>query len=150
MKAKVPGPGATAMKREMVAPCGMNCNLCSWVLDPAKPGCVGCRPRGRGCIHKKGLCAKLAGQEIRSCHLCPDFPCESLLLLEKRYSRAHNYSFIENLDFIRRRGMPAFLERETRRYTCPSCGNLLTVHSDLCPRCGQRHPRRCRRAPGKR
>jgi hypothetical protein len=26
------------MKREMVAPSGMNCNLCSWVLDPAKPG----------------------------------------------------------------------------------------------------------------
>ncbi len=31
------------MKREMIAPCGMNCNLCSWVLDPAKPGCIGCR-----------------------------------------------------------------------------------------------------------
>ncbi len=32
------------MRRELVAPCGMNCNLCSWVLDPAKPGCAGCRP----------------------------------------------------------------------------------------------------------
>ncbi len=26
------------MKRELVAPCGINCNLCSWVLDPGKPG----------------------------------------------------------------------------------------------------------------
>jgi hypothetical protein len=26
------------MKREFVAPCSMSRNLCSWVLDPTKPG----------------------------------------------------------------------------------------------------------------
>ena len=134
----------------MVAPCGMNCNLCSWVLDPTQPGCAGCRPRGRGCIHQKGLCRKLARREIDFCYQCDDFPCESLLLIEKRYVQVHNYSFVENLKFIRKRGMPAFLERELKRYACPSCGNLLTVHSDLCPHCGQRHPRGNRRSPGKR
>ncbi len=134
-----------AMKRELVASCGMNCNLCSWVLDPGKPGCAGCRPRGRGCVHKKGLCRKLAKGEIDFCYQCDQFPCASLLLVEKRYVHAHNYSFVENLNFIRRRGMPAFLEREIKRYTCPSCGKLLTVHSDICPHCGQRHNRRNRR-----
>jgi len=133
------------MKRELVAPCGMNCNLCSWVLDPAKPGCAGCRPRNRGCVHKKGLCPKLARQEINFCHACSQFPCASLLLVESRYTKTHNYSFVENLNFIRQRGIPAFLERETKRYTCPSCGRLLTVHSDLCPHCGQRHNRKNRR-----
>ena len=139
MKAKI------VMKREMVAPCGMNCNLCSWVLDPAKPGCVGCRPRRKGCIHKKGLCKKLAKQEITFCYLCEDFPCASLLLIEKRYVWAHNYSFVENLNFIRKRGLPAFLRRESKRYTCPACGGLLTVHSDACPQCRLRHNRKKRR-----
>jgi hypothetical protein len=133
------------MKPEMVAPCGMNCNLCSRVLDPSKPGCAGCRPRGRGCVHKKGLCPKLAKSEIKFCYLCEEFPCASLLLIEKRYLRAHNYSFVENLEFIRQRGMPAFLRREAGRYTCPACGRLLTVHGDACPHCGRRHPRKIRR-----
>ena len=123
------------MKREMVAPCGMNCNLCSWVLDPAKPGCV----------HKKGLCLKLAKSEVKFCYRCGRFPCASLLLIEKRYTKTHNYSFLENLNFIRRRGMPAFLRRETERYSCPSCGKLLTVHSDICPHCRRRHERKARR-----
>lgn len=145
MKEKVGKPGAVAMKRELVAPCGMNCNLCSWVLDPCKPGCVGCRPRGRGCIHKKGLCPKLAKSEIKFCYQCGQFPCASLLLIEKRYVKTHNYSFVENLEYIRGRGMPAFLEREARRYTCPSCGKLLTVHGDKCPHCRRRHDRKNRR-----
>ena len=74
MKVKIIKSDAVIMKREMVAPCGMNCNLCSWVLDPAKPGCVGCRPRGRGCIHKKGLCKKLAKEEIDFCYNATGFP----------------------------------------------------------------------------
>jgi hypothetical protein len=133
------------MKREMVAPCGMNCNLCRWVLDPAKHECAGCRPRGRGCIYNKGLCRKLARQEIDFCYQCDRFPCERLLSVEKRYVHLYNYSQVENLNYIRRRGMPAFLERETKRYTCPSCGQLLTVHSDTCPHCRQRHARKNRR-----
>ena len=133
------------MSRDLVAPCGMNCNLCSWVLDPAKPGCPGCRPRGRGCVHKKGLCPKLARREIDFCYKCADFPCPSLLAIEARYMRAHHYSFVENLRFIRSRGMPAFLRRETKRHTCPDCGKLLTVHADKCPHCGARHNRKDRR-----
>ena len=145
MKATTLKSGAVAMKCELVAPCGMNCNLCSWVLDPSKPGCVGCRPRERGCIHKKGLCPKLAKSEIKFCYLCGQFPCASLLLIEKRYVMTHNYSFVENLNYIRRRGMPAFLRRETKRYSCPSCGKLLTVHSDRCPHCRRRFDRKKRR-----
>jgi len=145
MKVKITKPGAVEMKREMVAPCGMNCNLCSWVLDPSKPGCAGCRPRGRGCVHKKGLCPELARSEVKFCYQCGRFPCASLLLVEKRYVKTHNYSFVENLDYIRRRGMPAFLKREIKRNSCPSCGQLLTVHSDLCPHCRQRHDRKNRR-----
>jgi hypothetical protein len=134
------------MRREMVAPCGMNCNLCSWIVDPEKRGrCKGCRPRGRGCVHRKGLCKKLAEQRIDFCYKCDDFPCESLLRIEARYNRAHNYSFVENLKFIKKRGMPAFLKRETKRYKCKKCGKLLTIHYDKCPHCGNRYNRKDRR-----
>lgn len=145
MKAKTLKSDAVAMKGELVAPCGMNCNLCSWVLDPTKPGCLGCRLRERGCIHKKGLCQKLARQEIDFCYKCDRFPCARLLQVEERYVKTYNYSFVENLNYIRRRGMPAFLRREIKRYTCPACGQLLTVHSDQCPHCGQRHNRQNKR-----
>lgn len=133
------------MRRELVAPCGMNCNLCSWVQDPAKPGCKGCRPRGRGCIHLKGLCGKLARQEIDFCHKCESYPCGRLLHVEDRYRRAHNYSFIENLNYIKKRGMTAFLRREAKRYTCPNCRRFLTVHNDKCPHCGAKFCRKDRR-----
>jgi len=133
------------MRRELVAPCGMNCNLCSWVVDPSKPGCAGCRPRGRGCIHKKGLCVKLAKQEIGFCYQCESFPCKNLLALEARYTRCHNYSFIENLNYIKKRGMPALLKRETKRYTCKKCGRFLTIHNDRCPHCGAVYKRSERR-----
>lgn len=133
------------MRRELVAPCGMNCNLCSWVLDPSKPGCVGCRPRGRGCIHKKGLCKKLAKQEIDFCYKCKGFPCESLLIIESRYNKSYNYSFIENLKYIKKRGMPAFLKREAKRFKCKKCGKFLTIHNDRCPHCGNRCDRKDRR-----
>ena len=133
------------MRRELVAPCGMNCNLCSWVQDPAKPGCKGCRPRNRGCTHLKGLCEKLALQEIDFCYKCESYPCERLLHVESRYNRAHNYSFIENLDYIKKRGMAAFLRREAKRYTCEECGKLLTIHNDRCPHCGARCDRKRRR-----
>jgi rubrerythrin len=95
-------------------------------------------------VHKKGLCRKLARQEISFCYKCEDFPCESLLIIEKRYTRAHNYSFLENLRYIKKRGMPAFLAREIKRYSCPSCGKLLTVHSDKCPHCAHRYNRKDR------
>jgi len=137
----------SVMRPEMVAPCGMNCNLCSWVLDPSKPNCLGCRPRGRGCVHKKGLCTKLARAEIAFCHRCEDFPCETLSTIDARHTRTHNYSFIENLRYIRARGLPAFLRREITRYTCPACERLLTVHSDRCSHCGHRHNREYRRPP---
>lgn len=133
------------MKPELVAPCGMNCNLCNRMLDSSKPDCKGCRPRGRGCIHKKGLCEKLANQEIDFCYKCQDFPCAALLTIEERYNRVHNYSFVENLRFIQKRGMPAFLRREQKRYSCPSCSQLLGVHSDKCLHCCSSYPRKQRR-----
>jgi len=37
------------------------------------------------------------------------------------------------------------MKREAQRYTCPACGKLLTVHSDMCPHCRQRFNRQDRR-----
>jgi len=132
------------MKREMVAPCGMNCNLCSWCSTRASRA-ASAAGRGDGAASTERPVPQARQGEIDFCYQCGQFPCENLLLVEKRYVHAHNYSFVENLNFIRRRGMPTFLKREIMRYTCPSCGKLLTVHSDKCPHCRQRHNRKDRR-----
>ena len=126
------------MKSELIAPCGMNCNVCNSIIQPDKYKikCPGCIPRGRGCVHRKGLCEALRKSEIRFCYECDDFPCEELLLLEHRYNKSYKYSFIYNQEYIKKHGMEAFLESEIINFTCSQCGERVSVHEKKCHLCG--------------
>lgn len=129
------------MKPVLVAPCGMNCNLCSRYLDPSKvpyPNCPGCRPRGRGCIHKRGLCKKLRKAELAFCYECEDYPCEDLKALDKKYQKNYNCSFIEHLDYIKKHGIEEFLKIEKEKYKCPNCGHYICVHNGKCYNCNMK------------
>ncbi|MFH0816718.1 MAG: DUF3795 domain-containing protein [Methanobacteriota archaeon] len=127
------------MKAELIAPCGMNCNVCRAVLD--KSGkvkqCTGCRPRGKGCLYYGGMCEMLREEEIRFCHTCGDFPCEKLKQLDKRYRTGYEYGFIEALEFIRDKGMRAHLAKEKKLWKCPECGGLVCIHDRKCYGCGK-------------
>lgn len=127
------------MRREAIAPCGMNCDLCA-VHQREKKSCPGCRTDGAG---KPGHCRSCA---IKSCSMervvggrceaCPDFPCDRLKRLDRRYRQQYNVSLLENLRTVQAEGMDAFLQKEAARWTCPACGKRLCIHANACPSCG--------------
>ncbi|MFC2082475.1 DUF3795 domain-containing protein [Candidatus Bipolaricaulota bacterium] len=124
----------------MIAPCGMNCGLCSGYLR-AKKQCPGCRGEDElkptycvACRIK--TCEELAASKQRFCHSCAKFPCTRLRQLDKRYRTKYGMSMIENLETIREIGIDEFVTRERTRWTCPECGSLLCVHKEDCMVCG--------------
>lgn len=132
------------MRKDLIAPCGMNCAICKWYLAysrniPKKRGkvihCPGCIPRGKNCFIKRG-CKKLRKNEIKFCFECKDMPCENLDRLDRRYKKHYNMSMVENLKELKRRGMKKFLENQRKKYKCPECGGVISVHDNKCYDCG--------------
>ncbi len=133
------------MESILIAPCGMNCALCSAYLarkyDLKKQGiqrsyCAGCRPRGKNCAFMKKSCARLGNGLVQFCYECPEYPCRRLKHLDKRYRTNYHMSMIENLDFIRDHGMKRFLISEAKKWQCPECGGTISCHGGLCFSCG--------------
>ena len=106
-------------KADMIAPCGLDCNICSQALIGNDP-CQGCSGPDD---HKPEFCARYCGiilcrkrkeNGYRFCDECPDYPCGDVMEKENRYTSKypHRESPLENLRMIRRDGMDAFLEYE--------------------------------------
>ena len=133
------------MKEDLIAPCGMNCAVCSGYLafknDVKSKGvkmvyCSGCRPRGKKCAFLKKRCDLLLNNQVRFCYECKDFPCPRLIHLDKRYKALFRMSFISNLEYIRDNGIQQFLIRETEKWKCPNCGKAISCHNGICFNCG--------------
>ncbi len=130
------------METEMLlAPCGMNCSICSGILR-TKPICGGCaseQPKPRSCEH---CVIKRCAQDKPdgTCMTCPTMPCARLKRLDARYRSKYGMSMIGNLTFIREEGLPAWNEREFHKWQCPTCGNLLSAHKSTCLSCGETNP----------
>ena len=125
----------------LIAPCGMNCALCLG-YQRTKNHCPGCHGDD---IIKQVSCRRCT---IKSCELrlatvsgfcyeCPKFPCRRLKDLDKRYRTKYGMSMLDNLAFIRDKGLGAFVEKESERWRCPVCGDTVCVHRRLCPGCGE-------------
>ncbi|MBU1048546.1 DUF3795 domain-containing protein [Candidatus Bipolaricaulota bacterium] len=124
----------------LIAPCGMDCGLCSGYLR-AKKNCPGCNggdaDKPSYCITCRiAHCEELAASGTRFCGTCGQFPCKRLKQLDKRYRGKYGMSMIENLGIIREIGLDGFIEREKTRWTCPECGRLICVHKPCCLACG--------------
>src|SRR4030042_4450358 len=133
------------MKEELIAPCGMNCGVCSGYLalsnDLKSKGvkimyCAGCRPRDKQCSFLKKRCKLLISGEIMYCHECADFPCANLQHIDERYRSRYRMSMVENLQFIREHGIKALLGKERSKWKCPECGGTICCHNGLCYSCG--------------
>ena len=132
------------MNEELIAPCGMNCAICSGYLayqhdvkskGIRMPYCIGCRPRDKQCAFLKKRCELLLTGKVKYCYECDNFPCERLERLDKRYRTYFKMSMVENLEYIRDNGIHDFLEEAQRKWQCPECGGVLSCHNGLCFKC---------------
>lgn len=133
------------MKEELIAPCGMNCNLCSTYLAYVNdikskglrmPYCAGCRPRDKKCAFLKKKCDLLMEGRVEYCHQCPDFPCRNLEHIDKGYRKLYRMSMVDNLEYIKQNGIEALLAREEKKWRCPECGGTICCHNGICYSCG--------------
>jgi hypothetical protein len=127
---------------ELVAQCGMNCGTCVAFFGYTMAGtkrkhpCVGCRTRASLCAFIKKGCKRIAAKEpVEYCFECADFPCEKLAKLDETYAEKYGLSLIQNLRYINTKGMDEFLKREQEKWTCPTCGGAICVHTRRCYTC---------------
>ena len=131
---------------ELVAPCGMNCALCSayqahaMMPDDSQhklPRCAGCRPRGKQCAYIKKSCGRLGQGKLTYCYECETFPCAHLAHLDERYRKNYSYSMIDTLKAIQQNGVEAALAAQRERHKCPRCGGIICIHNGKCYRCDE-------------
>lgn len=104
------------MKKELIAPCGMNCGLCLHYLREKNkcPGCFcGRKVNGRCIKCAIKLCKERKGDY---CFECDKFPCERLKRLDKRYQEKYGMSEIQNLKDIKEKGAETFLQQEEKKW----------------------------------
>ena len=91
---------------DMIAPCGLDCNICKRALAESCP-CAGCRGpndnKPEFCSERCGiiLCEKRKSSGYSFCDECPDFPCADVMEKETRYGSQYplRESPLENLRF---------------------------------------------------
>ncbi len=128
-------------KEELVAPCGMNCRICIAFFGYTMSGnkrkmtCPGCKSKDKSCAHLKKYCEKLLKKEVAYCYECNDFPCAPIKRLDTKYRSRFDYSTIENLEYIKKKGMIKFLQKEEDKYKCLNCLGIICVHNNKCYSC---------------
>jgi len=130
------------MKSILIAPCGMNCNICmAYLRDKNK--CPGCRFFHKSepvtiarCKIKN--CETLKKNEIKYCFQCTQFPCDKIKHMDKRYRTRYHMSTIDNLNDINKFGIREYLKNERIRWACSFCGGTICVHRGYCFRCGKK------------
>lgn len=134
----------TCTDPELISPCGMNCALCSSYLSmkndlKAKgirmPYCTGCKPRNKNCAFLKKKCSKLSGKEVTFCFECINFPCDRLKKIDQRYNERYRMSMIDNLRFIKEKGIETFLKNQEKHWKCKTCGGMVCCHNGICYNC---------------
>lgn len=127
------------INKEMFAPCGVNCEICSAYLRSNNP-CSGCltdddsKPlHCLNCAKKK--CVKEKG--ISHCYKCEEFPCSKILVMDKKYRDKYGVSTIGNGKYVDKKGVTKFLEVQKLKYTCQKCSGIIDVHNKRCSECGE-------------
>ena len=117
----------TKFNKKLIAPCGINCRVCKAYLRKNNP-CPGCSiidnntPVTRlNCLIR--ICEKRKG---KFCFSCPEFACDRLKNLDKRYRTKYGMSEIDNLEYIGKNGINKFLQNEERKWISEK--GILCVH----------------------
>ena len=133
-----------SMNTTLVAPCGINCNLCRAHLRKNRP-CPGCRIDDPNKLISRSRCKiKTCNARLhtshRYCLSCAQCPCTELLKLDKRYRWKYGFSPVNTLQRIKKDGIRHYMAQEKVDWTCSRCGTLLCIHESECSKCGT--PRR--------
>ena len=121
----------------MVAPCGMNCMVCYKHCYHKKP-CNGCLKSDDG---KPDHCSKCKIKDcvktkgFSYCYECTDYPCKQMKRLEKSYNTRYGASLIENSLLVKEHGLTEFMKQQKEKYTCPTCGGIISMHDNECSEC---------------
>lgn len=125
--------------KQLIAPCGMNCAICAAYLRE-KNKCPGCLFKNKNkpascvyCLIKK--CPKRLRNGWAYCFHCDTCPCDRLEHIDKRYRAHYHMSMLENLKYIKHKGMRAFLADQRKKWTCKKCGGTICCHNGLCYSC---------------
>lgn len=125
---------------ETAAICGLFCGTC-----PSYPEeCEGClsgkvAPSCADCGSGFRACAK--SHRITRCYECPEFPCARLEDFSKRHIEngiCHHAQVIGNLKSMKKLGLAAWTEEQTRKNTCHTCGQLIPWYERRCPACAEK------------
>lgn len=130
------------ISEELIAPCGMNCAICSrylsYVNGLKRSGCVGCRQKNSKCTY---LFENCTGPENNSkgnnafCFQCDQYPCKQIIRMDARYKKEYKMSIIENLKCIKNKGISIFIKEQYKKYHCQKCGGLISIHNRKCFKC---------------
>lgn len=126
----------------MFAPCGMNCKVCYKHCYHKKP-CEGCLKSDQG---KPEHCRKCKIKDctrdrgLSYCYECPEYPCKQIKYLEKSYRTRYGASLMENSRLVKEKGVAAFMELQKKKFTCPKCGGIISIHDKECSACQWKQP----------
>ncbi len=126
------------MEAMLVAPCGMNCNICKSHLRRYR-ACSGCNADNHDrplCVFHK--CETIKNNDSGLCLECEQYPCKQLKKADTKHKRRDGMSMIANLEYIKAHGITAFLKIEEEKWKCPECGGVICVGawSIACSDCG--------------
>ena len=133
---------SNGISKELIAPCGMNCAICSkylaYVNNLKRSQCSGCRPRIKECEY---LFAKCSGTNRENtcnadfCFECDQYPCKEIQRMDKRYRNGYHMSVMDNLAYIEKNGIDKFINEQTKKHQCSKCGGLISIHNRKCFKC---------------
>ena len=135
---------STPSSEELIAPCGMNCGICSkylaYINGLKKSQCSGCRPGDKKCNYLFGKCTGInhfliGNAQASFCFECDQFPCKEINRMDRRYKTSYKMSVKDNLEYIKKHGLKEFTKNQYKEYHCVNCGVLKSVHNRKCFKC---------------
>ena len=130
------------MKTGLIAPCGMNCAICSRYLaylnNLKRSQCSGCRPSNKKCNYLFKKCTGInhsSDDKVSFCIECEQYPCKEIKRMDARYKKNYRMSVIDNLETIKKIGVEKFIQQQYDKYRCPTCEGLISIHNNKCFKC---------------
>ena len=127
-----------------LAPCGVYCGAC----PSFNKTCLGCPSESKtnqkrtskwGC--KIRTCC-YEEKNIPFCGDCTQFPCD---VLTKKLINSHprdpkfkyRHEIPKNVNTFRKLGVAEYVQYQKQRWSCPSCGGIVTFYHYKCSVCGK-------------